>query len=138
LDINNEDRLLWMQKIVFIFNLVFHPLTYDGNTDITRVQDIVAKKAIEIQVNEYGQTPKQLFKKPHPRRFSNNLSFILENMKVEHLEEIMNEPLVQSVQKIDQEFETYEEDKVIDAHYNFNRTFTQIPKYHKKYRRLLI
>jgi factor associated with neutral sphingomyelinase activation len=117
-------------KSYFII-LVFHPLTYDGNTDITRVQDIVAKKAIEIQVNEYGQTPKQLFKKPHPKRFSNKISIMLKEEKVA---EIMNEPIDGGVGVAEEvaKIEIYESDKIIEAYYNFNRTFTQIPKYHKK------
>ena len=30
----------------------------------------MSRRAIEIQVNEYGQTPKQLFNKKHPKKFS--------------------------------------------------------------------
>lgn len=38
---------------------------------MSKIQDPVSKTAIEIQVNEYGQAPNQLFKTPHPKKFSN-------------------------------------------------------------------
>lgn len=41
---------------------------------MSKIQDPISRRAIEIQVNEYGQTPKQLFKNPHPKRFSNKIS----------------------------------------------------------------
>jgi hypothetical protein len=45
----------------------------------------------------------------------------------------MKEPVEAQPEKIiEKQTETYEEEKIIDAHYNFNRKFTQIPKYHKK------
>ena len=58
---------------------MFHPLTYEGGVDFTKIQDTISRNAIEIQVNEYGQTPKQLFKLPHPKRFSNKISEIFIN-----------------------------------------------------------
>jgi hypothetical protein len=53
---------------------VFYPLTYEGNIELEKIFDPIEKKAIEIQVNEYGQTPRQLFKTPHPKRFSNKIN----------------------------------------------------------------
>ena len=47
---------------------VFHPLTYEGSVDIESITDVTQKRAIELQINEFGQTPKQLFKIPHPPR----------------------------------------------------------------------
>lgn len=55
---------------------VFYPLTYEGNIELDKIIDPIEKKAIEIQVNEYGQTPRQLFKNPHPRKFSNKNDII--------------------------------------------------------------
>jgi factor associated with neutral sphingomyelinase activation len=46
---------------------VFHPLTYEG-FDIDSVTDPLQRRAMELQINEFGQTPKQLFKIPHPPR----------------------------------------------------------------------
>lgn len=49
---------------------VFHPLTYEGAVVLDEIEDPVEKEAIIVQINEFGQTPKQLFVKPHPKRFS--------------------------------------------------------------------
>lgn len=48
--------------------LVFHPLTYEGSVDLDKVSDPLQRRAMELQINEFGQTPKQLFKIPHPPR----------------------------------------------------------------------
>eukprot|EP01114_Cavostelium_apophysatum_P014246 TRINITY_DN3646_c0_g1_i2.p1 TRINITY_DN3646_c0_g1~~TRINITY_DN3646_c0_g1_i2.p1 ORF type:complete len:2996 (+),score=922.89 TRINITY_DN3646_c0_g1_i2:247-9234(+) len=48
----------------------FHPLTYEGAVDIDSIEDQVTKEATIAQISSYGQTPKQLFKKPHPERDS--------------------------------------------------------------------
>lgn len=53
---------------------VFYPLTYEGNIELDKIFDPIEKKAIEIQVNEYGQTPRQLFKTPHPKKYSNKIN----------------------------------------------------------------
>lgn len=50
--------------------LVFHPLTYEGAINLEKIADPVEKEAIFVQINEFGQTPKQLFNSPHPQRFS--------------------------------------------------------------------
>lgn len=47
---------------------VFHPLTYEGSVDLDEVSDPLQRRAMELQINEFGQTPKQLFKIPHPPR----------------------------------------------------------------------
>ena len=49
---------------------MYHPLTYEGNVDLDNVDDPLQRRAMELQINEFGQTPKQLFKIPHPPRFS--------------------------------------------------------------------
>ncbi len=46
---------------------VFYPLTYQGVVDIAGVEDAVQRAAMEAQVAEFGQTPKQLFFAPHPQ-----------------------------------------------------------------------
>ena len=50
--------------------IVFHPLTYEGNVDLDNVSDPLQRRAMELQINEFGQTPKQIFKIPHPPRFT--------------------------------------------------------------------
>ena len=44
---------------------VFHPATYSG-FDLEAITDPVERIAWETMVKTYGQTPKQLFKTPHP------------------------------------------------------------------------
>ncbi|KNC56444.1 WD repeat and FYVE domain-containing protein 3 [Thecamonas trahens ATCC 50062] len=48
-------------------NVFFH-LTYEGAVDIAAIDDPVIKAATIAQINNFGQTPRQLFKKPHPAR----------------------------------------------------------------------
>ncbi|KAM4028880.1 protein FAN [Anomaloglossus baeobatrachus] len=57
-------------------NNVFHPVTYEGEIDLKSIEDPDHKIAMLTQILEFGQTPKQLFTKPHPKRiFSKCKSF---------------------------------------------------------------
>lgn len=47
---------------------VFYHYTYEGNVDIDSVTDPALKASILAQINHFGQTPKQLFLKPHVKR----------------------------------------------------------------------
>lgn len=47
---------------------MFHHFTYEGAVDLESVTDLEYKKILEVQIQEYGQTPKQLFKVPHAPR----------------------------------------------------------------------
>ena len=47
---------------------IFYYLTYEGTIDLKSITDPLQKEAVKAQIEEYGQTPKQLFKKPHPKR----------------------------------------------------------------------
>ncbi|KAJ4817326.1 hypothetical protein LUZ62_029892 [Rhynchospora pubera] len=47
---------------------VFYHYTYEGNVDIDAVTDLTMKASILAQINHFGQTPKQLFTKPHVQR----------------------------------------------------------------------
>lgn len=47
---------------------VFYYLTYEGAVDIDAIEDDLERRACLSQINNFGQTPKQLFKKPHPAR----------------------------------------------------------------------
>ncbi|KAM4688448.1 protein FAN [Discoglossus pictus] len=49
-------------------NNVFHPVTYEGEIDLSSIEDPDQKIAMLTQILEFGQTPKQLFTKPHPKR----------------------------------------------------------------------
>ncbi len=47
---------------------VFYYLTYEDVVDIDKISDPTERAATVAQINNFGQTPHQLFKKPHPRR----------------------------------------------------------------------
>ena len=49
---------------------LFHPLSYEGTVDLEKITDPVERIAMEMQIMEFGQTPKQLFVKPHPAKYS--------------------------------------------------------------------
>ncbi len=56
-----------------IIMTVFYPLTYEGAVDIDKIKDPLERDAIINQINEFGQTPKQLFVKSHPQRLPKHL-----------------------------------------------------------------
>ncbi|KAG1699561.1 hypothetical protein DVH05_012972 [Phytophthora capsici] len=47
---------------------VFYHLTYEGSVDLDAITDASTKRAILDQITEFGQTPSQLFRTPHPAR----------------------------------------------------------------------
>ncbi|GMI73991.1 SPIRRIG, Beach-Domain Homolog A1 [Hibiscus trionum] len=49
---------------------VFYHYTYEGSVDIDAIDDPLMKASILAQINHFGQTPKQLFQKPHVKRRS--------------------------------------------------------------------
>lgn len=49
-------------------NNLYYYLTYEGSVDLEREKDIRQRAALEAQIQEFGQTPKQLFAAPHPCR----------------------------------------------------------------------
>lgn len=49
---------------------VFHPLCYEGAADVAAIADHRQRLAVEAQINEFGQCPRQLFSQPHPRRLA--------------------------------------------------------------------
>lgn len=48
-------------------NLFYH-LCYEGSVDLGAITDLNDRLALEVQITEFGQVPKQLFGRPHPRR----------------------------------------------------------------------
>jgi factor associated with neutral sphingomyelinase activation len=53
---------------------LFHYLTYEGSFNPEFIRDPEELAAIELQIKEFGQTPKQLFTQPHPRKIVVNKS----------------------------------------------------------------
>jgi hypothetical protein len=49
---------------------VFHYLSYEGAVELDKISDHVELEATIGIINNFGQTPQQLFKKPHPKRNS--------------------------------------------------------------------
>eukprot|EP00095_Tigriopus_kingsejongensis_P009945 maker-scaffold981_size73921-snap-gene-0.19 protein:Tk09945 transcript:maker-scaffold981_size73921-snap-gene-0.19-mRNA-1 annotation:"low quality protein: wd repeat and fyve domain-containing protein 3" len=47
---------------------VFHHLFYEGNVDIFSIEDPLQRNATIGFINNFGQIPKHLFKKPHPAK----------------------------------------------------------------------
>lgn len=47
---------------------MFYHLCYEGSVDLDRIPDLAARHALEVQISEFGQIPKQLFDKPHVQR----------------------------------------------------------------------
>lgn len=66
---------------------VFHPYTYQGNVDLDQIDDFTQRKAILSQIEEYGQTPMQLFEEAHPARFAKSevLATVFKSRKVSML-----------------------------------------------------
>ncbi|XP_074995887.1 neurobeachin [Calonectris borealis] len=49
---------------------VFHYLTYEGSVNLDSITDPVLREAMEVQIQNFGQTPSQLLIEPHPPRSS--------------------------------------------------------------------
>ena len=49
---------------------VFHYLSYEGAVELDKISDDVELEATIGIINNFGQTPQQLFKTPHPKRES--------------------------------------------------------------------
>ncbi|XP_008547834.1 protein FAN [Microplitis demolitor] len=54
-------------------NVFFH-LCYEGAVDLDTIQDINDRHALEVQIMEFGQIPKQIFTLPHPKRLINTIN----------------------------------------------------------------
>ncbi|XP_041374666.1 neurobeachin-like protein 1 [Gigantopelta aegis] len=49
---------------------VFYYCTYEGAVDLDAIENEQERKALEGMINNFGQTPTQLLKDPHPRRLA--------------------------------------------------------------------
>lgn len=49
---------------------VFYYCSYEGAVDLDKISDPTERQAVEGMINNFGQTPSQLLREPHPRRFS--------------------------------------------------------------------
>lgn len=75
-------------------NLFYH-LCYEGAIDLENVNDLAKRHALEVQISEFGQIPKQLFNKPHvPRQCSSppleRLNSVHDNGYLAHIDPDIN------------------------------------------------
>lgn len=49
----------------------FHPLSYRGAVDLDKMEDESEKAASTAIIHNFGQTPRQIFKGPHPSKYLN-------------------------------------------------------------------
>ena len=55
-------------KTAELSNNLFYHLCYEGAVDMEKIHDLEERYALEVQIGEFGQVPKQLFASPHPAR----------------------------------------------------------------------
>ena len=61
---------------------MYHPYSYEGYLDLEKVSDPEERKAYETHVREFGQTPRQLFTKLHPKKGHKSAIQIAQETKV--------------------------------------------------------
>lgn len=66
---------------------LFYYLTYEGAIDLDSIEDKVERESVERQIRDFGQTPCQLFKQPHPPRYTKEEA---QNLGVGIGEDILN------------------------------------------------
>ncbi|XP_063224918.1 protein FAN-like isoform X2 [Bacillus rossius redtenbacheri] len=49
---------------------LFYYLCYEGAVDLDSIKDLNQRHALEVQIMEFGQIPKQVFTLPHPQRLT--------------------------------------------------------------------
>lgn len=50
------------------YDNLYHPKSYEGNINLDAISEPFQRRAIKDQINEFGQTPKQVFFAAHPSR----------------------------------------------------------------------
>ncbi|XP_013421222.1 protein FAN [Lingula anatina] len=82
---------------------LFYYLTYEGAVDLESIKDPNERASLEVQIMEFGQTPKQLFTSPHPQRFSKVAAPVLETGQATGDSSLLpaEEPVSQSSPKIE-------------------------------------
>lgn len=60
---------------------VFHHVCYEGSIDLECIYDMNDRHALEVQIMEFGQVPKQIFTKPHVRKIVPKIQRPLDNKR---------------------------------------------------------
>lgn len=61
---------------------MFHHVCYEGSVDLELISDMNDRHALEVQIMEFGQVPKQLFTKPHVRKIAHHVPRPTSNLEV--------------------------------------------------------
>ncbi|CAG9566652.1 unnamed protein product [Danaus chrysippus] len=67
-------------------NNVFHHVCYEGSIDLDVIYDMNDRHALEVQIMEFGQIPKQLFTKPHVKRIPQKIIKPINTKPSNHIE----------------------------------------------------
>lgn len=57
----------------FYANNLFYPMTYEENVKLDECTNEFERNALQLQIQGFGQTPKQLFTEPHPQSLCRKL-----------------------------------------------------------------
>lgn len=77
------------EEAIKAHNLFYH-LCYEGAIDLDNVNDLTKRHALEVQISEFGQIPKQLFIKPHVPRICSNPLRRLSSMDREYVPDVVD------------------------------------------------
>ncbi|XP_055682050.1 protein FAN-like [Lutzomyia longipalpis] len=69
-------------------NNLFYHLCYEGAVDLDGVTDMADRHALEVQISEFGQIPKQLFTRPHVPRVVTNVPCSSPSTPMSHEDEL--------------------------------------------------
>ena len=132
--------------------IVFHPLCYDnGQKYLENSDNSETAKMIKMQINEFGQVPKQLFKGPHPQRFSNSIREltppIIEKRKesnnsfksIQKKDEINEEEIAETIKKEEEdqreEIEEIKEtatEPILNISFSLKKQYNLLKNHHKR------
>ncbi|XP_028128132.1 protein FAN [Diabrotica virgifera virgifera] len=72
------------ERAIQAHNLFYH-LCYEGAIDLDAISDLNERHALEVQIMEFGQIPKQVFRVPHPQR-KTGLTLMTEPLQLKPIE----------------------------------------------------
>lgn len=121
---------------------LFYYLCYEGAVDLESIKNYSQRKSLEIQIQEFGQIPTQLFQQPHLQRVKYDLGKSLkldpliplqmQNAKISHDRQNMTQPGNVKVKNEEKEAEcnTYDRFRINATNFNNLRVKLEV-KLHK-------
>ncbi|KAE8729879.1 hypothetical protein F3Y22_tig00003096pilonHSYRG00057 [Hibiscus syriacus] len=97
---------------------VFYHYTYEGSVDIDAVKDPSMKASILAQINHFGQTPKQLFLKPHIVSFQEKILIGKANTKLKP--RMYAKYVAWSFPDLSVRFLSFDQDRLLSTHENLH------------------